>query len=183
LLSPADHQVVKHALHLWAAEIGQCSHNDGRLIAGTLLEIIEAVNPGAADSMSSSSEGKPALPVAAILTPLECAKIVATLTTLLQLRWVFEEHSLSTIVSFLSSHPTGGDASHDYLLLKGVLKHGLVHELVFRLEGSSDTSTLPGEIEARVVLLTELLYNQLQAVRRQEDLSSLTQTYSNMMGV
>jgi hypothetical protein len=180
---PDHHPLVKHALHLWAAEIGQCSHIDGRMVAGTLLETLEVVNHGATESMSSSSEGKPAMPVAAILSPDECATIVTTLTTLAQLRWVFEEHAMSTIYSMLSSQQVGGDTSRDYLLLKGVLQHGLVQELVFRLQGSSNMSASAGEIEARVVHLTGRLYKQLHAMRRQEDLSLLKRKYSNMMGI
>ena len=72
---------------------------------------------------------------AAVLDAEACRTIVETLATLLQLRWIFQQHPTTTIYSLLSAHG-GVDTSRDYLLLKGVLSHGLTNELEFRVQQS-----------------------------------------------
>ena len=174
-----DGDVVQNVLTQWSLELGDCSTLDGSHLGGTM---IEAINSTADTSTPGAEEEKRASPravvsVAAVLSAGESNTIVETIATLLQLRWIFQ-HPTATIFSLLSSQ--GGDTSRDYLLLKGVLEHGLVNELEFRIQGLSMTRS---EVEVRICLLTKLIFKNLQDLQKQEAVASLKRKYSAMMGV
>jgi len=173
---------VQHALTQWSLELGDCCAFDGSQLAGTMIEVIHSMTmdsngPGRGrseeDKRVSSRSG---VEVAAVLSTGESKTIVGTISTLLQLRWIFQ-HPTATIYSLLSSQE--GDTSRDYLLLKGVLEHGMANELEFRSEGLSMTRS---EVEDRICLLTRLLFKNLQGLQKKEAVRSLERKYSAVMG-
>lgn len=172
--------MVQHALTQWSLALGDCIALDGTRLGGTIPEALP--NDPSSAAGEGVEEGKRAGPtsprpsVAAVISTVEAKTIVQTLATLVQLRWIFH-HPTPTIFSLLSSQE--GDTSRDYLLLKGVLKHGLVNELDFRIQqGSSLTRS---QVEDRIYLLTKLLYPSLRDVQQKEALTSLQRKYTALM--
>ena len=169
-----------------------CSLLNGNLIAGTILETLNddeiqgAVYPSSPSPAEENSRMTRKLPAAAVLSSGECKTIVETMATLLQLRWIFS-HPTTTVYSLLSAHHDG-DTNRDYLLLKGVLEHGLSNELEFRTQqqqqqSSSTNSMTYHEVEDRICVLTKLLFKQLQDVRKKEAATSLKRKYCELLNI
>ena len=177
-----DSLVVEQVLSEWSLELGNLRALGGGFVGGTIAETLNApADPTATFPPPEGEDEKRAsprtVPVGAILSPGESKTVVETIATLLQLRWIFQ-HPTATVFSLLSSQ--GGDTSRDFLLLKGVLEHGLTNELEFRIQGSSMTRN---EVEDRICLLTKLLFKQLQDIKRRDAVSSLKRKYATLMGV
>lgn len=146
------------------------------------------------------------LPVASVLTPQDCQTIVGTIATLSQLQWIFQQHPTPVIFSLLSSisssssssgqlqqqpqlspssSAAGGgqdnnsNAGRDYLLLKGVLEHGLSNELEFRIQGTTMTGH---DVEDRIRRCTRMLFQQLQELKKKEVAAALKGSYRALLG-
>mmetsp|Transcript_5889 Transcript_5889/g.12067 ORF Transcript_5889/g.12067 Transcript_5889/m.12067 type:complete len:668 (+) Transcript_5889:256-2259(+) len=181
LTQQGDGDVVQHVLTRWSLELGDCCALDGSHLGGTMIEVLHFMTAEPNVPAGGGEEEKRASPrsgvtVAAVLSSGDSRTTVETISTLSQLRWIFQ-HPTATIYSLLSSQ--AGDTSRDYLLLKGVLEHGLANELDFRIEGSSMTRS---EIEDRISLLTKLLFKNLQELQKKEAFRSLKRTFTALMG-
>lgn len=172
-VTSVDFDVVRNVSTQWSMEIGNCCGLDGSYLTGTILETLafELEDP------HDTGTGRRAPPVASILQYTDCRTIIATIATLIQLQWIFQ-HPTPTIFQLLSSQE-GSDPSRDFLLLKGVLEHGLANELEFRVQGTSMTRS---EVENRIVLFTKVLFKRLQALEKQETIRSLKRKYSTLLG-
>ena len=193
-LLPGDTAVVEQALTQWSLEVGDCSSLDGSFVVGTMLETMASSLEDVASATTirgdeeKRASPRSSSPVSAVLDASECQTVVETLATLLQLRWIFQRHPTTTIYSLLSAQQQqqqGSDTtSRDYLLLKGVLAHGLTNELEFRIQQQQQQGAIMtrNEVEDRICLLTKLLFKHLQEQKKKESLASLQRSYTVLLG-
>ena len=155
---------------------------DGCFVAGSILETLES---SLEEEKVGTSPRSTVVVAAAVLSAGECQTIVETLATLLQLRWIFQHHPTTTIYTSLlaaqqQQQHQGDDTSRDYLLLKGVLAHGLANELEFRVQQSNMTYS---QVEDRFYWLTKLLFKYLYDLKKQDAAMALQRRYAVLMNL
>ena len=173
---------MDQALTRWSLELDGCNGLDGTFVTGSILETIESPVDDTPRGEEKSATLHSARLVSVTLSAADCQTIVETLATLLQLRWIFERHPTTTIYSILSAQQ-GVDTGRDFLLLKGVLTHGLTNELEFRIQQQGGSSMTRNDVEDRICLLTKMLFKHLQDQKTKVERVSLKRKYSALMDV